>query len=284
MTEKIRVLVFGTVGTGKTSLCNTLSGADEAVSNQARGVTFTSKVFKPFEDKESGKSIELVDTAGLNEAESGNVPGQEAIKQLAQLLKNSEEGYNLLIQVFRASSITALEIDNYDLFVKRVANSRIPVILVVTGCELSDPMSEWREKNRIYFEKSHLIYKDIICTCFAKGDERASLGASLEAIYALLREESRRAVLTAITTYAGETVTFYDTTGQDSEMSFGKMLSRVWEFCRERLNLPLLGEMATEALVQFLINVLGFDEPAARTAVNIFKRDQTSQTSSEEDW
>lgn len=37
MSEPIRVLVFGTTGTGKTSLCNALTGGNEKVSDAAQG-------------------------------------------------------------------------------------------------------------------------------------------------------------------------------------------------------------------------------------------------------
>ncbi|MUG91327.1 GTP-binding protein [Scytonema sp. UIC 10036] len=265
MTEPIRVLVFGTVGTGKTSCCNTLAGKKKEVSNQARGVTFTSQVYEAFEA--NGKSIVLTDTAGLNESELGTVPANEAFMQLTKLLKNSNEGYNLLIQVFRASRLTILEKNNYDLFVKGIANLKIPVILVVTGCEGFFPMSQWREENREYVESSDLIYKDIICTCFAKAEQRTEL----EPIYARLRDESRQAVLAAIIKYATETpVKFYDSTGQDYAKSFADMLKQVWEFCRERFKWYLLLAAFEGVFVSFLVDVLEFSEEDARKIVEFF--------------
>jgi predicted GTPase len=194
MSKPIRVLVFGTTGTGKTSLCNALTGKDRPVSNSAKGVTFVSHTYDQV-GIDVGKSLIITDTAGLNEAESGTVNPQNAIDELIKLLRNSSEGYNLLIHVFRIPRITKSEETNYKFFVKLIADSKIPTILVATGCENNDPMSKWKKDNAHIFSEMGLHYKDIICTCFASGGRMAS-------IFDELREESSQAVVQAINTYA----------------------------------------------------------------------------------
>ena len=44
--------------------------------------------------------------------------------------------------------ITKLEQDNYDFFVNTICARRIPVLLVVTGCENLEPMSLWQAATR----------------------------------------------------------------------------------------------------------------------------------------
>ncbi|RKH81782.1 GTP-binding protein, partial [Corallococcus praedator] len=140
MSQPIRVLVFGTTGTGKTSLCNELTGGNQRVSDAAQGVTFKSYTYKELEISE-GKSLIITDTVGLNESARGSVSSRDAVKALIKLLRDSEEGYNLLIQVFRIPRITQAEESNYEFFVKTITQAKIPAILVATGCENLEPMS-----------------------------------------------------------------------------------------------------------------------------------------------
>jgi hypothetical protein len=212
---KLRVLVFGATGTGKTSLCNGLAGGSRPTDSGARGVTDKAHLYAPFAFGDT--SVVLVDTVGLHESLHGTVPADKAAIALVDLLEKSRDGFNLLIHVARASRITKEQDDDYVFFVEKMAQNRIPVVLAVTGCENEEPMSAWVDKNRSAFTR--FAYKAIVPTCFAAGGR-------LEEFYAGLRAQSRDSLLAAIQSQATrEPVLLF---GPGTGSTFNDALTRIW--------------------------------------------------------
>ena len=212
---KLRVLVFGATGIGKTSLCNELAGGSRPTDSGALGVTDKTHLYAPFKVGET--FLELVDTVGLHESAHGTVPADRAAMALVELLEKSREGFNLLIHVARASRITKEHDDDYIFFVEKMAQNRIPVVLVVTGCENEEPMSAWVDKNRAAFARFR--YKALVPTCFAAG-------GPLENFYASRRALSREALLAAIQAHAThESVLLF---GPGTGSTFNDALTRIW--------------------------------------------------------
>lgn len=257
MSEPIRVLVFGTTGTGKTSLCNELTGGSEKVSDAAQGVTFKSHTYKPIEFSDQ-KLLVITDTVGLNESTRGNVPSKDAVKALIKLLKDSKEGYNLLIHVFRQPRITQAEESNYEFFVKMITGSKIPVILAVTGCENIDPMSKWGEENADTFARMGLEYEDVVGTCFAKDGRLATL-------FDDLRDESRQAVLKSIAVHATEkSILLYD-----SRNAFFAVLKKAWNWLVGWIGIePLIFEL-NKGVIELLVRI-GFTREEATILIDEF--------------
>jgi predicted GTPase len=250
MTEPIRVLVFGTTGTGKTSLCNALTGGSEKVSDAAQGVTFKSHTYEPVEFSDQ-KLLIITDTVGLNESTRGNIPSKDAVKALIKLLKDSKEGYNLLVHVFRQPRITQAEENNYEFFVKTITASKIPVILAVTGCENIEPMSKWGEDNADTFTRIGLEYNDVIGTCFAKGGRLATL-------FDDLRNESCQAVLKSIAVHATEeSVLLYK-----SQNSIMAVLKKAWNWWFGWIGIESLVFELSKGLVELLVRI-GFTREEA---------------------
>ena len=211
----IRVLVFGGTGTGKTSVCNALTGRSRPTGNGAVGVTSKSHLYNAFGYE--GKKVRLFDTVGLHESSFGTVPAEEALSQLVELLTRAKEGFSLLIHVARASRITKEQEDDYKFFVEKLTQGNIPVLLVLTGCENEDPMTAWLDRNRASYERFN--YKDMIATCFLTGGK-------FETHYAPLRVESTEQVLRAIVTNAlSEPYRLY---GEGTGSTFSQTLKRVW--------------------------------------------------------
>ncbi len=192
--EPIRVLVFGETGTGKTSLCNELSGEKKPVSNQAIGVTFQSQNYLPF--IYHNESYIITDTVGLNESDKGTVRATESFKNLLNLIKQSKSGFNIIVHIARGR-ITKSLFDNYKFFVETIMQNKVPVILVQTACENIEPMSLWVEENKHFYEDQGLNYKCILATCFAETQI-----PDFKPRYDRLRFESRELVLTNIEKYA----------------------------------------------------------------------------------
>ena len=233
MMATLRVLVFGSTGTGKTSICNALTGHERPVADSAVGVTFSSFVFPAIHFE--GHYIEFTDTAGLNESDKGRVKPAAAVQQLVELIKHSADGFNLLIHVMQAHC------DNYEFFVKELTQKTVPCILVVTGCENSDPMSAWADENKPEFEKQGFDYRDVVATCFASGGR-------FESVYAPLRDESRAAVLKGIVAHYTAAKRLY----QD-EQGFFQVLKRAWNWVCRWLGHPDLEIVVNTGIKKMLV-------------------------------
>jgi GTPase SAR1 family protein len=225
--SEIRVLVFGTAGSGKTSLCNALTNENELIGDGAKGVTLDHHKYKTVELND--KSVSIIDTVGLNESDKGAVKARTAIKLLINLLRDSQEGYSLLVHVFRKGRPTKAEVDNYRLFVNAIAGSTIPVISVVTGCEDVEPMSNWSKINYPILEELGLKYQDVVCTCFATSGKE-----ELNNIYQSLREDSVNGISNSIIKYAAkEPVKIYKDANE-----FIAVMKRTWNQICELCEVP----------------------------------------------
>jgi GTPase SAR1 family protein len=275
--DKYRVLVFGTTGVGKTSLCNELANPEEpqAVSDSAKGVTFKTYEFPPFDL--AGKSCILTDTVGLNESSGGTLDPGDALRELVTLLLNSKKGYSLLIHVMQKGRILQIHKDNYNLFVEALTGAAIPVILVVTNCEEETPMSVWADENLQEFEQRGLKYQKIVCTSFA----RSKTNPRLEEIYADMRLESKASVISAIEECAAKSpIKIYET-----DKDWERLLKSVWnEFLNwfgktfSWLNVDRFKATVDETLQALLIR-LGFSrEDAERFASNLNLLKKTDST------
>lgn len=253
-TELTRVLVFGETGVGKTSLCNVLAGRSRPTDNGAQGVTAKTHVYGKFEHE--GRHIELVDTVGLHEADSGTVPADVAVQQLVELLKHSRDGFSLLIHVAKAGRLTKDQEQDYEFFVNKMTNGSIPVILVLTGCENEDPMDAWVQRNGMHFAR--FGYRDLIATCFASG-------GPLDEHYAPLRSHSKAAVLSSVTTRAlPAPVLLY---GPETGRTVGDMLRSLWNDFVEMTGLPAEYRAKTNESIHRLMRRIGVPKPIADAAI-----------------
>ena len=230
-------------------MCNAMTRKKQPVSNSARGVTFQSYTYDPV--TLGDVMCMLTDTVGLNEGDKGTVPSKDAFKSLYSLLHKSKTGYSLLIHVMKMPRITKAEHDNYQFFVRTIAESKIPCILVVTGCENVEPMGQWAIENSPAFEREQLQYKKIVSGCFAEGGR-------FETLFEPLREESRRALEQAILECAApHPIKIYD-----SPKDMFSTLKRIWNAFCQWAGLGHLVMVVNKALHHLLIR-LGFPEDEA---------------------
>lgn len=250
----IRVLVFGSTGVGKTSLCNALTGGARPTNNGPFGVTAKTHIYAPLRHGDS--SVQIVDTAGLHESEGGTVNTETAVKQLIELLQSSKEGFHLLIHVARATRITKQQDEDHEFFVRRMTESKVPTLLVLTGCENEEPMSRWVDQHRKAFAKYQ--YAELIAACFAEGGK-------LETHYAPLRLESKRATLEAICRCALQQPHLLY--GGASGRNFQESLFKLWNDFVELANLPEKWRRQTNEGAYALLKRLGVSERLAQLAV-----------------
>lgn len=224
--DAIRVLVFGSTGVGKTSLCNLLVGRTQPCHNGALGVTSRTHTYEPFKLK--GRQVIMVDTVGLHESKHGTVPPEKAATQILELLSQSKNGFSLIIHVATIGRITQERDQDYEFFVEKMCDRKIPVLQVLTGAENEAPkMQSWVESNREAFGR--FAYADIIAVCCASG-------GPLEQHYAPLRKASRAIVGKAILAHALPVPCLLY--GNASVKSIGDLFDKLWNGFVELAGLP----------------------------------------------
>lgn len=250
----LRVLVFGSTGTGKTSLCNTLTGKARPTDNGAKGITAKSHLYPPFDL--NGRKVEVVDTVGLHESSHGTVPAEQAVIELVELLKKAKDGFSLLVHVTRASRITQEHDEDYTFFVEKMTQNQIPVILAVTGCENEQPMQAWAERNQDAFKR--FDYQEIVSCCFATG-------GPMEAHFQPLRMLSREMLLKAIEAHGTQDpVKIY---GEGTSSSFNEALTRIWNEFVSLAGLPEKYRRQVNESAYQLMKRLGVPKTIADAAI-----------------
>ena len=161
-------------------------GSDQAkVSNRALGETFETTVY-PVE--RFGNTYNLHDTAGLGEHSGGTVDSAKAVGNLYRLVINLSHsgGVNLLVFVIKRGRLTDTIHKNYILFYRAFCDSKVPVVIIVTGCEDVEPtMDAWWTENKQWFTQAGMTFDDHACVCaFAgiKGRNRDYIQESLIAV------------------------------------------------------------------------------------------------------
>ncbi|KAG6908872.1 hypothetical protein DXG01_002946 [Tephrocybe rancida] len=167
------ILIFGETGVGKSSIINMLAREPVAkVSSDAVGQTF-GNVPHPIEF--NGTQIVAWDTAGLNESEYGTVHPEKAIDNLRCLAEKLDGRINLLVYCIKASRFRQIWKINYDIFVSGFCQGKVPVVLIVTGCEDEVPdMEDWWTRNASVFSTYGLGFDGHACITVTKGRELMS--------------------------------------------------------------------------------------------------------------
>ena len=110
-------------------------GSDKAeVRNHAVGETFKSSVY-PVEIR--GETYNIYDTVSLEKHDLGAVDSAKVVGNLYRLVTNLSKfgGIHLLVFVIKLGRPTDTMQKNYALFHSGFCDSRVPIVIVLTGCK-----------------------------------------------------------------------------------------------------------------------------------------------------
>lgn len=149
------IIVFGSSQTGKTSLCNLLTGEGHITGNGVVGVpAFHLDVYR--ELIISHTPFRLVDTCGLNEPEYGaSVNPEDALIKLLDMMDAFPDGLGLVIMVKPVGTVSPVEQSNYAIM--NAIFPRIPKALVLSKADTCN--DNWLQKNKDYYTKNHEEFK-----------------------------------------------------------------------------------------------------------------------------
>ncbi|KAH7888363.1 P-loop containing nucleoside triphosphate hydrolase protein [Phlebopus sp. FC_14] len=146
--KRVNIVVFGEIGSGKSSLVNLIVGSNVAeTSSDAGSCTLDARYYDAIVQN---RSFRIYDTVGLNEPEFLAHPDSlvSAINKGYRLVKSlaDEGGISLLLFCVRRGRITTNMQNNYKIFQDFFCQKKVPVALVVTHCD-GDGADEWWEMN-----------------------------------------------------------------------------------------------------------------------------------------
>ncbi|CAF1454698.1 unnamed protein product [Rotaria sordida] len=253
MSEAYNVVIFGESGVGKSSIINMLFNKDIAdTSDAAIGCTFETKLYKGSRD---GYSFNIYDTAGLNESDRGRVKPDQAVGNLMKLVRHLEEGIHLLIMCMKKGRVNSAIANNYQLFYDGIFGKNVPIILVVTHCELDDPIDSWKTKNKSLLKSNFKMdFNDIICvTTLNKGKHALKFQEEYNT--------SREALGSAILKNALEKPWII---GNFADFIM-VMMKRIWNIIAAYFNFP---KLPLNNIIYSIFQKLGFSDKEATEKAN----------------
>mmetsp|Transcript_23484 Transcript_23484/g.21356 ORF Transcript_23484/g.21356 Transcript_23484/m.21356 type:complete len:300 (-) Transcript_23484:136-1035(-) len=147
------IIVFGGTGEGKSSVINAIldylkvHGKRALTGNGPSGTTLASENYSFVYNR---VFYQIIDTAGLNEVDSGSVKPLEALKNLSKLLRSIKDGVSLMIMVSSSPKVKTHHEENYKLFFETLLenSSSVSKLVVITHQALKDDTIEIDRRSR----------------------------------------------------------------------------------------------------------------------------------------
>ncbi|KAH7888365.1 P-loop containing nucleoside triphosphate hydrolase protein, partial [Phlebopus sp. FC_14] len=165
------IVIFGESGVGKSSVINMIAGRIVArTSSDAVGCTFRHECHLV---TLGDASVNLWDTAGLDEGSEGTVPAAQAEERLKAFLRQvtRSNGIDLLIYCIRGTRVRRALMRNYNIFYAAICRKKVPVALVVTGLEnYEDDMEMWWVEHEEDLRKHDMQFDAHACVTTISSD------------------------------------------------------------------------------------------------------------------
>lgn len=157
----INILVFGTTGSGKSSICKLMTKKNNIkISDSAIGCTLeTTK----HEVVKNNNIYAFYDTAGLNEPDTGAVKSKDAALAIMRFMLLETHGFNIVLFVKNTPRIVRDDINNFKFLKEYITKDKIPILFIKTHCD-DDTDLEWIKKNHEKLEQ-HFPNIKKICVC-----------------------------------------------------------------------------------------------------------------------
>ena len=141
--DKVRILLFGRSGAGKSTIANEL--LREEVCKTGDGVVGVTMECKTYSNEKS--IYEIIDTIGIGETELGSTPHEQAVENMELFLRQLCIELHHVCFVVPAGRFDGLNEVFWITFNKIFAKSANNIAVIVTKCE-----KEWVEKNKTDIE------------------------------------------------------------------------------------------------------------------------------------
>jgi len=147
------IVLFGETGAGKSSVVNLMAGRE--VAKTSPDMERCTLHWKEHLIAFDGHQYKVFDTVGLEEPQLGMREYLEIIENAYNLITKlqNEGGIDLLLFCVRAGRVTATLQTNYRLFYEWLCESRVPIVLVLTGLERENNMEDWWDRNARVFDQ-----------------------------------------------------------------------------------------------------------------------------------
>lgn len=268
-TASRKILVFGSTRVGKSSLIESLTGS-KVITDSSKSTTFAATIV---EHCHESIEYEFIEVCGLNQVDSDtSVPNKNSLKYLISMVRSISTDLDLLIYVVERR-LTSDTSSNFKLFVQTITESKIPLLVVVTGCENTVSPSVWAENptNVEALRRSGIPEGTvIISSSFA-----SSKDTELEALYAKKRALSASVLWNAIKFY---NTSFDLTSRKRSEYS---VMKDAWDFVCDYKKWPSFFKIGTVSLHTLLV-VIGHSPEEATSILQDFEIHCASPASN--DW
>lgn len=188
MSHHPNVVLFGEIGSGKSSLINMITGYEyAAVSGGSYGCTFQSQAYCT----EISRSLyNIYDTPGLDQGDMGRMTNSSAIACLHRTITDLKTGINLLVFCMRGPRIN----DSMPKYWKQIygdlCEKKVPVLLVVTGLEGETVMDHWSRDNAGVLQQYGIYPSAVACITTTRGKQLRSGAYAFQEEY----DESRAKV------------------------------------------------------------------------------------------
>jgi GTPase SAR1 family protein len=159
------ILLFGSHGSGKSSLINMLAGQEASRTSDKGFAAFSTSGYAL---DAGGRNVVVWDVVGMRRGHGDEI-SEDAARNLRRLIQNLHGGVNLLVHCVNAKHPDDDWKLNYEAFYRVIGNKKVPIVLVVTGLEDHVPMEEWWKLNEAGMKKRGMTFDGHACITTIRG-------------------------------------------------------------------------------------------------------------------
>ncbi|KAF5326557.1 hypothetical protein D9611_001005 [Ephemerocybe angulata] len=178
---------------------NPQSSREALVSGNATGGTLENAEYPSVLEGTPRLKLNLWDTSGFAESDTGNVTAAHASQNMSKLLKETLKGrVGLLVFCIKGRPFRPIIKQLYDEVFNKTCQRNAPIILVVTGLENAMEREIWWDDNQMDFRRNNMTFKAHACITATRGRVIQEDSVPRRCVFDREYEESIEMVQTAI--------------------------------------------------------------------------------------